>query len=76
VLVQANFKTEAQLKDLHDEVTSLQTSLKAKLDTFEAFEQEQNRLCATHNTKQVLEKLGKAKKQAMDKSEANGRVGE
>jgi hypothetical protein len=70
VLAQANLKKEAQLKELHDEVTSLQTSLKAKLETFEAFEQEQNRLCAPHDTKQVLEKLSKAKKQAMDESEA------
>jgi hypothetical protein len=70
VLAKANLEKEAQLKQLHDEVTSLQSSLKTKLDTFEALEQEQNRLCAPHDTKQVLRKLSMAKKQAMDESEA------
>jgi ESCRT-I complex subunit VPS37 len=70
VLAQANLEKEAQLKELHDQVTSLQSSLTTKIKTFDALEQEQNKLCAPYDTTQVLQKLSKAKKQAMDESEA------
>ena len=67
---EANLKEEARLKELHKVVTSLQTSLQTKLNTFEALEEEQNKLCAPPDKKRILKQLQKAKRQAMDESEA------
>jgi D-ribose pyranose/furanose isomerase RbsD len=71
-------KEEAHLMELHKEVTSLQSSLQAKLTVFEAMEHEQYKLCAPYDWRQVLKQLEKAtKKAAMDESEAypDDRVG-
>jgi hypothetical protein len=67
---QANLKEEERLKELHKDVTQLQESLQTKLTTFEALERQQNELCAPPNKTQVIKQLQKAKKQAMDESEA------
>ena len=67
---QANLKEEVRVKQLHDEVTKLQSSLQTKLTAFEALEAQQNKLCAPPDKKLVIKQLQKAKKQAMDESEA------
>lgn len=67
----ANLAQEERLKRLHQDVTALQSSLKTKLAAFEALEQEQDKLCATPDKKSVVRQLLKAKRQAMDESEAH-----
>ena len=69
-VAEANLKEEARLMELHKEVTSLQSSLQAKLAVFEALEHEQNKLCAPYDKREVLKQLEKAKKEAMHESEA------
>lgn len=69
-VAEANLKEEARLMELHKEVTSLQSSLQAKLAVFEALEREQNKLCAPYDKREVLKQLEKAKKEAMHESEA------
>lgn len=69
VTAEANLKEEDRLKELHNDISSLQKSLQTKLTAFEALEAEQNKLCAPPDKKRVLKQLLKAKKQAMDESE-------
>jgi CBS-domain-containing membrane protein len=67
---EANLKEEDRVKKLHKDVTSLQTSLKTKLEAFEALEEEQNKLCAPPDKQNIIKQMQKAKRQAMDESEA------
>lgn len=67
---EANLKQEARVKELHANVTELQESLQTKLLVYESLEAEQNKLCAPPDKKDVMKKLQKAKRQALDESEA------
>lgn len=68
---EANLKEQERVKKLHDSVTKLQSSLQTKLTAFEALEAQQTKLCAPPDKRLVIKQLQKAKKQAMDESEAH-----
>jgi ESCRT-I complex subunit VPS37 len=66
---ESNLMEEARLKELHSNVTSLQSSLQSKMTAFEVLEKQQNKLCTPPDKRDTIKRLQKAKKQAMDESE-------
>lgn len=67
---ESNLMEQERLQELHASVSSLQESLQSKLTAFEVLETQQNKLCAPPDTQLAMKRLQKAKKQAMDESEA------
>ena len=65
-----NLSHEAKLKELQADITSLQTTVKEKYQTFSKLEAQQNAICAPPDKADTLRKLNKAKKEAFDESEA------
>merc|ERR1712224_351237 len=68
-LAKKNLERETEWKMLRDEVKDLRETLNSKLEYYSKLEEKQNTICAPPDTKSILRKLHKAKKEAFDKSE-------
>ena len=69
VLAKENLERETKWKTVQKEVKDLHKILKCKLDHYVELEDRQNAICAPPETKSILKKLQKAKKEAFEESE-------
>ena len=61
---------EKEMKELHQQVSELQTELKKKIEIFQNLEKQQDKLCKPTDTRQLRSELTIAKKEAFEQSEA------
>ena len=64
-----NLEQEEALQALRTQVDDLNTQLTKQVETFETLQTKQDALCAPPNKRDVLRKLGKAKKESFESSE-------
>lgn len=60
---------KSELLEVHAEVKNLQSSLKEKMDQMNNLQRKQMELCKPMDTKKILHKLKKAKKESLEESE-------
>jgi hypothetical protein len=68
-LAQHNLEKQPELEEIHSEVKELQGSLKEKMEEVNDLQRKMMELCKPMESKKILHKLKKAKKEALEESE-------
>ena len=68
-IAQKHLAEEDSYSTLHKQVTELQKTLKEKVENFRELEKQQSELCVEPDARDLVKKLSRAKKEALDDSE-------